>query len=186
MGGAWGAEVALVPEEKLGVVVLSNRDLNGLVGMLIFDVIDAFVVGPEQSWRKGDKWKRWLELGGPATWGRGLKEERARLERERTPGTQPSLPLVRYAGHYESTLYPKLSVTVVGDHLHVRFGDYSARLEHWERNRFYGRAVIEPYFDWLVTFDVDEDAHSISGLEFVNVGWKDADERFVFRRVPEL
>lgn len=153
--------------------------------MLIFDVIDAFVVGPEQAWERGEKWERWLKIGGPATWGRDLKEELAELEKSRRRSIQPSLPLAKYAGNYESTLYPKLKVTVVDEHLRVQFGDYSANLDHWEQDSFYGRAVIEPYFDWLVKFDLDEDARDITGLEIVNIGWKEPDERFVFRRSRE-
>jgi len=54
-GGGWGADMAFVPAENLGVVVLSNLDWNLLVQMLANDVIDAYLVGPEQAWSKGDK-----------------------------------------------------------------------------------------------------------------------------------
>jgi CubicO group peptidase (beta-lactamase class C family) len=180
-GGAWGAEVAIVPEEDLGVVVLSNRDLNGLVWMLPFDVIDAFVVGPQQAWRKEDKWERWLKIGGPETNNRDLLAERAEMEKSRKAGTQPTLALAAYAGTYRSVLYSDLTLTVEGDGLRVQFGDYSAALTHWEQDAFYGRTVIEPYFDWLVKFQLEEDRR-ITGLEIVNVGWKDPDERFLFTR----
>ena len=180
-GGAWGAEVAFVPEENLGVVVLSNRDWNGLVWMLIYDLIDSYVVGPEQAWSKGKKWDRWLQIGGPDTMGRDLKAQRAELEKNRNAGTPPSLPLTEYAGTYRSKLYSKLSVTVVDGRLRAQFGDYAGTLDHWEQDSFYGRAVIEPYFDWLVKFDVDP-SRSVQGLEIIHVGWKEPDERFLFTR----
>ncbi len=182
-GGAWGAEMAFVPEEKLGVVVLSNRDFNGLVWMLIYDAIDAYVVGPQQAWKQGEEWERWLAIGGPDTTQRDLRQQRAILEKGRKDGTRPSRPLADYAGSYRSTLYGNLKVTVVDDHLHVRFGDYAASLEHWEQDSFYGRAVIEPHLDWLVKFDLDQ-AHAVGGLEIIHVGWKDPDERFLFQRSP--
>jgi CubicO group peptidase (beta-lactamase class C family) len=180
-GGAWGAEMALVPEENLGVVVLSNRDWNGLVWMLIYDVIDAYVAGPGQAWTRGAKWDRWLKIGGPETTGRDLIEQRVLLEKSRKDGTKPSRPLADYAGTYRSQLYSNLKVTVVEGRLHVQFGDYAATLEHWEQDTFYGRAVIEPFFDWLVKFDVGPN-HLIQGLEVINVGWKEPDERFLFTR----
>jgi CubicO group peptidase (beta-lactamase class C family) len=183
-GGAWGAETALVPEENLGVVVLSNRDFNGLAWMLIYDVIDACVVGPEQAWSQGEKWKFWLRLGGPEAANRDLQAARAELEKNRKHAAQLSLPLMRYAGRYRSTLYSDLTVTVVDSRLRVQFGDYAAALDHWEDDAFYGRTVIEPFFDWLVKFDI-EDKRSIKGLEIINVGWKDPDERFLFKRVSE-
>jgi CubicO group peptidase (beta-lactamase class C family) len=181
-GGAWGAEMAFLPEEKLGVVVLSNRDLNGLVWMLIYDVFDAFLVGPEQAWKQGAKWERWLKIGGPGTMGRDRDQQRAELEKSRQAGTRPSLPLASYAGVYASRLYGNLTLTLVDDRLHVQFGDYAAGLEHWEQDAFYGRAVIEPYFDWLVKFDFAQTTGMVRGLEIVHVGWKDSDERFLFQR----
>ena len=180
-GGSWGAEMAFVPEENLGVVVLSNRDWNGLVWMLIYDVIDAYVVGPEQAWSKGKKWEHWLPLGGPDAMDRDRKGQRAELEKNRKAGTHPSLPLAEYAGTYRSRLYSKLAVTVVEDRLHVQFGDYAATLDHWDQDSFYGHAVIEPFLDWHVKFDIDQQ-RSIKGLEIIHVGWKEPDERFLFTR----
>jgi CubicO group peptidase (beta-lactamase class C family) len=45
--GAWGAMMGMIPEEKIGVVVLSNLDLESLPAMLMYDVFDAYLVGPE-------------------------------------------------------------------------------------------------------------------------------------------
>ncbi|MBI3468668.1 MAG: serine hydrolase [Planctomycetes bacterium] len=180
-GGGWGAEMAFVPEEDLGVVVLSNRDWNGLVWMLIYDVIDAYVVGPEQAWTKGEKWDFWLPLGGPDAMDREVKTQRAELEKHRKSGTRPSLPLTEYGGTYQSKLYYDLVVTVGDGRLHAQFGDYAGTLEHWEHDSFYGHAVIEPFLDWLVKFDIDEQG-AVEGLEIIHVGWKEPDERFMFRR----
>jgi hypothetical protein len=70
-------------------------------------------------------------------------------------------------------------VTVVDNRLRVQFGDYAASLDHWEQDSFYGHAVIEPFLDWLVKFDIDQQG-GVQGLEIINVGWKDPDERFIF------
>lgn len=180
-GGAWGAEVSFVPELNLGIVVLSNRDWNGLAWMLTYDVIDAYVVGPEQAWSKGKKWDRWQQIGGVDQMDRDRKEQRAELEKNRKPGTRPSRPLRDYVGTYRSILYPDLRLSVVEDHLHVKFGDYGAPLEHWDDDTFYGRTVIEPFIDWHVKFDMGADG-TVRGLEFINIGWKEPDERFVFVR----
>ncbi|MBI3862465.1 MAG: serine hydrolase [Planctomycetia bacterium] len=183
-GGAWGAEMAFVPEENLGVVILSNRDWNGLAWMLIYDVIDVYVVGPDQAWSKDKKWERWLKLGGPEAMGRDLKDQFAQLKKDRKTETQPSRPLAEYAGAYRSALYSDLDVTAVNGRLRVKFGAYTATLEHWENDSFYGHAVIEPFLDWLVKFDLGP-AGSVHGLEIINVGWKDPDERFLFIRRPK-
>ncbi|MBC7817766.1 MAG: serine hydrolase [Planctomycetaceae bacterium] len=180
-GGAWGADMNLAPEENLGIVVLSNRDWNSLVWMLSYNVYDAYFVGPEQAWSAGKKWDHWLPLGGPNAGDRDLKIELKKLEELRAKDTQPSLPLEAYAGRYASKLYSDLHVTVVDGRLRVKFGTYSATLDHWEKDAFYGHAVIEPFLDWLVKFDIAED-RSVKALEFINIGWKDPDERFIFTR----
>ena len=46
-GGSWGAPVTMIPEENLGVVVLYNIDIEGLAGMLSYDLLDAYLVGPQ-------------------------------------------------------------------------------------------------------------------------------------------
>jgi hypothetical protein len=179
-GGAWGAEMAFVPEEKLGIVVLSNRDWNGLVWMLIYDLIDAYAVGPQKAWTRGAKWDRWLKIGGPEMADRDLKEQRAKLEMNQKAEIPPSLSLSEYAGTYRSPLYCPLIISVVQDRLHVRLGDYTALLNHWEQDSFYAKTVIVPFFDWLVKFETNH--QSVEGLEIVHVGWKDPDERFLFKR----
>jgi CubicO group peptidase (beta-lactamase class C family) len=181
-GGGWGAETALVPEEKLAVVVLSNLDHNLLVQMLIYDVIDACCVGPERAWSKAAKWDFWLKIGAPENYDRVRTEHRALLEKVRVAGTKPALPLDRYAGTYESKLYGTLEVRLEGDHLAVRFGDHAAALEHWQHDMFYGGSVVEQFLDWLVMFHVADGA--ADRLEIMHVGWKDPDEKQIFRRVP--
>lgn len=179
-GGAWGADMALVPEEGLGVVILSNRDWNSFVWMLSYDIIDAYVLGPDRAWTQGEKWQHWLSFDGPNA-ARDLAEQRAFFEKNRKRGTRLSLPLAEYAGTYQSVLYSDLKVSVVDERLRVRFGDYLATLGHWDHDTFYGRTVIEPFLDWHVKFDVDGH-RSVRGLEIINVGWKDPDERFLFTR----
>jgi CubicO group peptidase (beta-lactamase class C family) len=180
-GGGWGADMGFVPEEDLGVVVLSNRDWNGLVWMLIYDVIDAYVIGPEQAWAKGEKWEHWFPFGGPDAMERERQVQRVALEKARKAGTRPTLPLAQFAGQYHSALYGNLDVTVVDGRLRVQFGDYAHTLDHWDDDSFYGRGVIEPFLDWFVKFDI-EGQSSVRGLEIIHVGWKEPDEQFLFTR----
>jgi len=180
-GGGWGADTALLPEEGLAIVVLSNLDHNLLVSMLVYDVIDAYLVGPERAWAKADKWDHWLAIGGPDHMERSRNDQWAQLDKARVSGTKPSLPLQKYSGRYESDLYGSLKVRDDAGRLSVQFGDHAVELSHWQNDMFYGRAVVEPFLDWLVKFQVRND-NSVSRLEIVHVGWKDPDERHVFSR----
>lgn len=179
-GGGWGADMALMPEEKLAVVVLSNLDWNLLAQMLSYDVIDAYLVGSERAWSKENKWDFWLERGGPQAIFRTRDEQKAELEKNRVLSTKPSQPLEACAGRYESDLYGSLDVTLDGHQLCVRFGNFTGELNHWQDDMFYGRAIVEPFIDWLVKFRVVNDA--AAELEIVHIGWRDPDEKHIFRR----
>jgi CubicO group peptidase (beta-lactamase class C family) len=182
-GGGWGAYMLLVPEENLAVVALSNLDWNLLVSMLCYDVIDAYVVGPHRAWTKADKWDFWLDVGDAAKMANPRDEQRAQLEKERRADTQPTLPLAAFAGRYESALYGDLMIEHRADKLHATFGQHSGDLEHWHDDAFYGRSIVEPFLDWLVKFDVTADK-KIQSLEVISVGWRDPDEKHIFRRQP--
>jgi hypothetical protein len=174
----------LVPEENLGVVVLSNRDWNSLVWMLSYDCLDAYLAAAEHHWTADKKWDHWLQLGGPNAGDRDARAELQKLKESRVTDTKPSLPLAAYAGKFKSMLYADLEVFVADERLAIKFGSYEATLDHWERDTFYGHAVIEPFLDWIVRFDITE-PQTVQGLEIVNVGWKEPDERFLFTRRPE-
>jgi CubicO group peptidase (beta-lactamase class C family) len=180
-GGAWGADTNFVPEEDLAVVVLSNRDWNSLVWMLSYDVLDAYFAEPDLPWSAGKKWDHWLTLGGPNAGDRDLQAELQKLKESRAAGTQPSLPLAAYAGRYASKLYSDIHLTAADGRLSVKFGPYSATLDHWEHDTFHAHAVIEPFLDWIVKFDINAD-RSVRGLEIINLGWKDPDERFLWSK----
>lgn len=181
-GGGWGADMAIVPEENLGVVVLSNLDWNLLVSMLSCDVIDAYLVGPERAWSKENKWDFWLEVGGPEAIFRERTIQKVALEKSRIAGTKPSLPLEHYAGRYESDLYGPVVVEHHDGRLRVKFGIHGGELEHWQHDQFYGFAIVEPFLDWHVKFEVIDDK-TITSLEVISVGWKDPDEKHIFWRM---
>jgi CubicO group peptidase (beta-lactamase class C family) len=182
-GGGWGAHMVIMPAEKLGIVVLSNLDWNLLGQMLSCDVIDAYLVGPEQAWTKEKKWDYWLEVGGPEAIFHERTIQKAELDKSRIVGTKPSLPLDRYPGRYESNLYGPLYVEHNNGRLSVKLGIHGGELDHWQNDEFYGRSIIEPFLDWHVKFDLTDDK-TITNLEVISIGWKDPDEKHIFRRLP--
>jgi CubicO group peptidase (beta-lactamase class C family) len=174
-GGAWGAMVGMIPEERLGVVVLSNLDLESLPALLMYDVFDAYIAGPNIAWDRG-KWEAtWLRNEPPGSAYRSRDESRARLEKARTPGTNPSLPLGRYEGIFESKLYGPLAVRHEAGRLSVTFGGYTTEMSHWEADSFYARAPTRLTFDWLLTF-AGAEGGEITSVTVRHVGW-DRDER---------
>jgi len=183
-GGGWGAWVAMIPEEKLGVIILSNLDLNGLVGMLMYDVFDTYLVGPELAWDRC-KWKIWLQIEGPGYAYRPRDEAKAQLEKIRIKNTKPSLPLEQYAGRYESKLYGPFVVRHDGGRLFVTFGEFTTELSHWQHEAFYVRAPTRLTFDWLLTFGHSRDG-KVDGVILKHVGWDKDEKDHLFVRLSDV
>ncbi len=173
-GGSWGAMVAMIPDENLGVVVLSNLDLESIPGLLIYDVFDAYLVGPEIAWDQ-DKWKTWLRNEPPGYAYRPRDEAKARLEETRKIDSAPSLPPEKYAGTFDSKLYGPLIIRHEGGRLFVTFGEFTTELSHWQNDSFYVRSPTRITYDWLLTFGMSSD-HQVSNVAVKHVGW-DKDEK---------
>ena len=180
-GGAWGAKVAMIPEMGVGVVVLSNLDLEHLATLLMHDVFDAYLLGPEATWNP-DKWETtWLRIEPPGNAFRPRDEARARLQELRKTDTTPSLPLDKYAGTFHSDLYGQLVVHRDGDKLFVTLGDFTTETSHWDMDSFYVRSPTRLTYDWLLTFGVSNDGESTE-VTLKHVGWDDDEKDHVFSR----
>lgn len=124
------AQVAMVPEEKLGLVILSNMNGTILPVPLMYRIIDAYLGVPQKDWA-GDFLKR---IKTAAEQG---KEAEKRAEANRIKDTRPTLALDNYAGIYKNDLYGEVKVTASGGKLNLRFGPgFVSDLEHWHYDTF--------------------------------------------------
>lgn len=125
------SRVVLVPEERLGMVILTNS-MTSLPTALSYRILDAYLGGPERDWsaellaedRRGSE--RWAER-----W--------AQWERERVPNTTPSLPPEDYTGTFGGPLYGDATVTVENGGLVLRLlpnPDLVGDLTHWHHDTF--------------------------------------------------
>lgn len=116
------SQVAMMPEEGIGVVILGNLTTSALQTALMYRVFDALLGRPDRDWSR-----IFLADYSPST----------PRTPARTPGTTPSLPLEAYEGTYADSLYGPLSITLEDDHLVLRYSpDYVADLEHWHHDTF--------------------------------------------------
>ena len=124
------AMVGMVPEEKLGVVVLSNLQGQFLPTALMFRIFDAYLGGnPPKDWA-GEMLKGMKGLEEQA------KAAQKKAEESRVKGTQPSLPLEKYAGTYKDDAYGDAKVLVENGKLVLRVPAFVADLEHWHYDTF--------------------------------------------------
>lgn len=124
------SEVRLVPEEKLGIVVLSNSEGHNMNGAIVLRILDAYLGAPARDWSA-------IHLARyKAGQARQAAAEKAVLE-ARVQGTKPSLALAKYAGTYSDSLYGESTVALENGRLVLRFGpSFTGDLEHWQFDTF--------------------------------------------------
>ena len=144
------ALVALLPEERTGLVILTNMGGNFLTYALAYRVFDAYLKRPQKDW-SATLHKGFQELVDQA------KTEEKNREAKRTRGTRPSLPLPRYAGTYLDSMYGVATVQVEGPKLVLRYGTMTGDLEHWQHDTFRSLWRQRHQGKTLVTFGLDAD-----------------------------
>lgn len=133
-GGAYDgmySQVTLVPEEQLGVVVLTNG-MTGIAGALANRIVDAYLGGEPKDWSN-------LLLERERAAEVRERERRAAAVRQTVPSTAPSLPLASYAGSYGGQLYGEVTVALEDNRLVLRMApgtDLVADLVHLQYDTF--------------------------------------------------
>ena len=124
------AIVGMIPDRRLGVIVLANSDHAELRHALMYEVFDRFSGNPARDWSR-----MLLDLyAGQRT---QAAEAQRRQEQQRAVGTTPSLPLDRYAGTYTNPTFGDVVVRLAADTLRVQLGRaQSAKLSHWQYDTF--------------------------------------------------
>ena len=154
--------VAFIPEERLGVVVLTNTEGHNAGPAIAYHVIDRYINAPHRDWSA-------IFLKVDARQRQRADSIEAALVKARVAGTRPSLPLEKYAGAYENRMYGDVRVTHEDGVLRFdRYRAYSGRLEHWHFDTF--RVTYDhPRFDpQMVSFSLS-DRGEVSALRLDNV-----------------
>jgi CubicO group peptidase (beta-lactamase class C family) len=149
------SRIALVPEEKLGIVILTNS-INGLPLALMYRILDMYLGGETRDWSGEALARRENER-------RREHETRMRAERERAKGTSPSLSLSGYGGIYRSDMYGDVKVEVEKDKLVVRFlptASFVGDLSHWHYDTFTIELRDPTLPPGMVTFVLDANGRS--------------------------
>jgi len=125
------SQVTLVPEENLGIAVLTNGATD-IGAPLAYRAIDAFLGAPERDWST-ESLQRFQQ---------GQKREaerRTNNPKDRVPGTRPSLALGEYAGAYGGAMYGDATISLENGALVLRLlpdPDLVADLVHWHYDTF--------------------------------------------------
>lgn len=166
--------VAYVPEQKIGIVVLSNY-VTQLPELLAFRFFDLYAGKPVKD----------LSVEGLKELEKAKKEEKAKKPAA-PKNPAPALPLEKYAGDYANDIYGKINVSVVDGRLTIVIGPKKVKmaLNHWDKDIF---SINYPVYgvdldDGFAIFQVDPQS-KVTG---VNIDSLDQDDDLgVFKRIEE-
>ncbi len=145
------ALVAMIPEEKLGVVILTNMNGTMLTEALSFTIFDYFLppAGAKHDY-SAEILKSIKALESAAEKAEKKKEE------GRAKDTQPSLALKGYTGTYSDQMYGDAKVTEENGKLVINYGGaFKGELEHWHYNTFRATWRDKTLGKSLVTFNLN-------------------------------
>lgn len=155
--GGWPGMVSrmtLIPDENLGVVVLTNAESGAAFHSVTLEAIDTVLGNPEHDWINA------YHLGAKKSSERAKKAV-AKHEEKRAKNTKPSLLLKDYTGRYHDKWYGDVLIEKSGKNLAIQFEPtklLKGTLEHWHHNTFVARWEQR----WLnadsfVTFEFNHD-----------------------------
>jgi CubicO group peptidase (beta-lactamase class C family) len=145
------AMVVLLPEEKLGAVILTNANGSPLPTITMYRAIDALLGQPPRDWSAEFMKVRNKSMAL-------AKESEGKRLAQRASGTKPSLSLDKYAGVYADSMYGETSVKVVDGKLRIAYGiQFDGELEHWHFDTFRAVWNARNLGKSFVTFALDAD-----------------------------
>jgi CubicO group peptidase (beta-lactamase class C family) len=154
-GGVAGfvSRVMLVPEENLGVVVLTNAEEDGAFDSILYHVLDSYFHVPSTDW-----------IGAFKSVSDAQEKDAAEImkkaEAGRVANSKPSLALEKYAGVYNDAWYGPITIryengglVIAFDHTPTMIGD----LEHWQYDTFKAHWRAHTIEDAFITFSLNAD-----------------------------
>jgi CubicO group peptidase (beta-lactamase class C family) len=161
-GGLAGmiSRTTLVPDQRLGVVVLTNGETPAAEAVA-WKVVATYLGGSATDWIAGYK----AAYGAFDAAADSVVQARFAA---RDTASKPSLPLAGYAGPYADAMYGDASIALepckadcrVAERLVLRFGHSPAfvgDLEHWQHDTFVARWRTSGLADAFVTFSLTAD-----------------------------
>jgi hypothetical protein len=151
--GGFVSRVMLVPEENLGVVVLTNAEETGAFDSILYHVIDHYFHLQPTDWIGAFKAVEDTEE-------KEATEVMKKAENSRAADSKPSLPLEKYAGVYQDAWYGPITIkfengglVISFDHTPTMVGD----LQHWQYNTFKAHWRDRKIEDAFITFSLNAD-----------------------------
>lgn len=133
-GGLTGmvTTVQLVPEENLGLIVLTNQEESGAFSSIVWHILDHYFDAPQTDWIDAYHEARAARI-------KKANDGERKLAAERVGDSRPSLEIARYAAEYSDAWYGEVSVRLEKGKL-VLYMKHTpsmvADLRHWQFDTF--------------------------------------------------
>ncbi|MBE0594704.1 MAG: serine hydrolase [Gemmatimonadales bacterium] len=129
------SKVAMIPDIRLGVAVLTNQESGAAFSAISYRVLDHYLGAEPHDWL--DAYSTLMAQSAAAV---AQAERGTAAERDST--SRPSLPLERYAGTYRDVWYGDVTVAHENGKLIIRFArtpSLIGDLIHWQYDTFVAR-----------------------------------------------
>jgi CubicO group peptidase (beta-lactamase class C family) len=170
--------VGFLPERKLGVVILTNRDDHSLMEALPLYVYDAYLGVETVDWSK-------LYLEDFKSDELKMKMEQKWREKRLVKNTNPTHSLESYAGTYQSLVYGTGEIEKNNGELVLQLSAHPqilGKLEHWQYDTFVAKWNHVVWRESLVYFDLDDKGKVAQFRMSVRPDWIDTRE-YTFKKV---
>lgn len=150
-GGAGGmvSNVCFIPEERLGIAILTNNDNQSFFELLRYQIMDAYLGVPyvNRSLQQIAAFKKEMhrQTNEIASW------------KERVKGTKPGLPLKAYTGTYTNALNGIITISQAGQGLKIDFAtkpDLNASLTYLDNGEWLMQYNNIEYGIFVVKFNI--------------------------------
>ena len=154
-GGADGfvTEVMFVPQERLGIVVLTNTDANYFFELMAYQILESYLQQPYRNLSEMN-YKDYKE--GIFAQESEIKEWMERLALK----PEPSLPLDRYSGKYTNSVYGDIEIKKENNKLNIYFSHHPqniGRLEAYGGNDFVCTYSSRTYGVKMISFTAENE-----------------------------
>lgn len=124
------SRIALLPSQKVGIVVLTNLHGTSITNALIYHIIDAYLgTASDENWNA----KLLATAKEEQTQAKAKEFE---IDKNRLKDTKPSFALARYQGIYSHEIYGDILITSTQEGLQYHFHSFKGELVHWQLETF--------------------------------------------------
>jgi len=167
----FSANVCLMPNDSLGIVILTNMDNSLMPNIIRNSIIDRMLELETIDWNG--------RLLGVKKDDDGSEKPEIQKDPNQVEGTNPSHPLIDYVGKFENEAYGIMNIELKNENLLIDYHTLKIPLAHYHYDYF--KSTNEDMPPMLVSFALDEKGNVSKISAQLEQGVKDIE----FKKMPD-